>query len=65
MERADAERVGNAHPHACGEPVAGLTRTAGSEGGARKRTGRNTGTAPRSDPIPAVFVRVPPEPPGS
>ena len=33
----------------CGEPDASTRRTSGSGGGPGKRTGRNTGTAPRSD----------------
>ena len=33
----------------CGEPDASTRRTSGSGGGPRKRTGGNTGTAPRSD----------------
>jgi cardiolipin synthase len=32
------------------------TRTSGSEGGPRKRTGRNPGTAPRSDPYTRQFA---------
>jgi hypothetical protein len=32
------------------------TRTSGSEGGLRKRTGRKTGTAPRPDPYRYLFL---------
>lgn len=32
------------------------TRTSGSEGGLRKRTGRKTGTAPQPDPYDGVVV---------
>ena len=34
------------------------TRTSGSEGGLRKRTGRKTGTAPQPDPYKKALVAV-------